>query len=124
MVPNALAQYGKLCGWTLARAHACSGDGIAIAAYLGNGPSFDRAIVDFCHAYAEQNERDYKALTEAVESGRITAKWALTGVIQTRPPTLLGKGESPLPTVARNPHPTGPSQTGPTAESVADNITS
>ena len=77
MVPKGMAQYGKLCGWTLARAHARSGDRIAIAAYLGQGPSFDRAIVEFSHAYAEQNERDYKALTKAVESGRITAETGL-----------------------------------------------
>ena len=62
-----MAAYGRLCGWTLARAHARSGDRIAIAAYLGKSAIFDRAIVEFSHAYAEQNERDYKALTEAVD---------------------------------------------------------
>jgi uncharacterized protein (DUF2252 family) len=77
MVPTGMAEYGKLCGWTLARAHARSGDRIAIAAYLGKGPSFDRALVEFSHAYAEQNERDYKALTKAVASGRITAETGL-----------------------------------------------
>ncbi len=77
MVPNGMATYGRLCGWTLARAHARSGDRIAIAAYLGKSAAFDRAIVEFSHAYAEQNERDYKALTEAVESGRITAETGL-----------------------------------------------
>jgi hypothetical protein len=77
MVPQGMAQYGKLCGWTLARAHARSGDRIAIASYLGNGPSFDRAIVEFSKAYAEQNEADYKALTKAVASGRITAEKGL-----------------------------------------------
>jgi uncharacterized protein (DUF2252 family) len=77
MVPKALATYGRLCGWTLARAHARSGDRIAIAAYLGGGPSFDRAIVEFSHAYAEQNERDYDALKKAVESGRIVAETGL-----------------------------------------------
>ena len=77
MDPRAMAQYGKLCGWTLARAHARSGDRIAIAAYLGKGRSFDRAILEFSQAYAEQNERDYKALAKAVESGRVTAE---TGV--------------------------------------------
>ena len=77
MVPKAMAQYGRLCGWTLARAHARSGDRIAIAAYLGSGTSFDRAIVEFSHAYAEQNERDYKALAKAVESGRVTAETGL-----------------------------------------------
>ena len=77
MVPSGMATYGRLCGWTLARAHARSGDRIAIAAYLGKGPSFDRAIVEFSHAYAEQNERDYEALAAAVESGRIIAETGL-----------------------------------------------
>jgi uncharacterized protein (DUF2252 family) len=77
MVPKGMATYGKLCGWTLARAHARSGDRIAIAAYLGNGTSFDRAIVEFSKAYAEQNQRDYQALSAAVESGRIAAETGL-----------------------------------------------
>ena len=77
MVPKAMAAYGKLCGWTLARAHARSGDRIAIAAYLGGGDSFDRAILQFSEAYAEQNESDYKELAAAVKSGRITAETGL-----------------------------------------------
>jgi uncharacterized protein (DUF2252 family) len=77
MLPTGMVAYGRLCGWTLARAHARSGDRIAIAAYLGKGPSFDRAIVEFSHAYAEQNERDYQALAAAVKSGRITAETGL-----------------------------------------------
>jgi len=77
MVPKAMAAYGKLCGWTLARAHARSGDRIAIAAYLGGGDSFDRALVEFSRAYADQNDRDYQALAEAVKSGRITAETGL-----------------------------------------------
>jgi uncharacterized protein (DUF2252 family) len=77
MVPQAMAVYGKLCGWTLARAHARSGDRIAIAAYLGNGDRFDRALVEFCKAYADQNDRDYQALKNAVDSGTIEAQ---TGV--------------------------------------------
>ena len=72
-----MATYGTLCGWTLARAHARSGDRIAIAAYLGNGDSFDRAIVEFSKAYAEQNERDYNALDDAVTSGKIKAETGL-----------------------------------------------
>ena len=60
MVPDGMAVYGRLCGWTLARAHARSGDRIAIASYLGGGNTFDRAILDFSRAYAEQNERDYQ----------------------------------------------------------------
>ena len=77
MVPTGMAAYGRFCGWTLARAHARSGDRIAIAAYLGSGSRFDRAIVDFAHAYAEQNARDYKALAAAAKSGRITAQRGL-----------------------------------------------
>ncbi|MGZ6638653.1 MAG: DUF2252 domain-containing protein, partial [Solirubrobacteraceae bacterium] len=77
MVPKAMAAYGKLCGWTLARAHARSGDRIAIAAYLGNGDSFDRAILGFSQAYADQNDRDYQELAAAVKSGRITAQTGL-----------------------------------------------
>ena len=77
MVPESMAAYGKLCGWTLARAHARSGDRIAIAAYLGNGDSFDRAILGFSQAYADQNDRDYQELAAAVKSGRITAETGL-----------------------------------------------
>jgi uncharacterized protein (DUF2252 family) len=77
MVPKGMATYGRLCGWTLARAHARSGDRIAIAVYLGKGPSFDHAVVQFSEAYAEQNERDFKALAKAVKSGRITAETGL-----------------------------------------------
>jgi hypothetical protein len=77
MLPTGMSAYGRLCGWTLARAHARSGDRIAIASYLGKGPTFDRAILEFSHAYAEQNELDYKALKDAVKSGKITA---VTGV--------------------------------------------
>ena len=65
--------YGELCGWTLARAHARSGDRIAIAAYLGQSAVFDQAIAEFAAAYADQNERDYQVLSAAVGSGRVTA---------------------------------------------------
>jgi hypothetical protein len=77
MVPAGMATYGKLCGWTLARAHARSGDRIAIASYLGNSNSFDRALVEFSQAYAEQNERDYQALATAVKTGKIRAQTGL-----------------------------------------------
>ncbi len=73
-VAKGLALYGRTCGWTLARAHARSGDRIAIAAYLGRGDRFDCALAEFAEAYADQNERDYAALAEAVESGRIAAR--------------------------------------------------
>jgi uncharacterized protein (DUF2252 family) len=74
MVPRGMRMYGELCGWTLARAHARSGDRIAIAAYLGGSDVFDRAITQFAAAYADQNERDHKSLADAVASGRITAE--------------------------------------------------
>ena len=74
MVPAGMRAYGEVCGWTLARAHARSGDRIAIAAYLGTSDVFDRAIADFASAYADQNERDHQALVDAVASGRITAE--------------------------------------------------
>ena len=77
MVPGGMSVYGRLCGWTLARAHARSGDRVAIAAYLGAGNQFDRAILEFSRAYADQNERDYRALVEAVESGRVIAETGL-----------------------------------------------
>jgi hypothetical protein len=77
MVPEGMVVYGRLCGWTLARAHARSGDRIAIGSYLGNGNNFDRAILEFSGAYAEQNERDYQRLADAVKSGRITAQTGL-----------------------------------------------
>jgi hypothetical protein len=70
----ALGAYGRICGWTLARAHARSGDAIAIAAYLGSGESFDRAMASFAETYADQNDRDYRTLKEAAASGRIAAE--------------------------------------------------
>jgi hypothetical protein len=77
MSPSGLAAYGRLCGWTLARAHARTGDRVAIAAYLGASARFDRAMADFAQAYAEQNDRDYEALRDAVAAGRVEA---LSGV--------------------------------------------
>ena len=77
MNPETMARYAGLCVTTLARAHARSGDRIAIASYLGNSDTFDVAIAEFAEAYADQNERDYKALVEAERSGRITARRGL-----------------------------------------------
>ncbi|MET9968606.1 DUF2252 domain-containing protein [Streptomyces sp. NPDC006356] len=74
MDPGTLALFARLCGASLARAHARSGDPIAIAAYLGRGDTFDRALVRFAEAYADQNERDHRALADAVTAGRITAR--------------------------------------------------
>ena len=73
MSAGTLTFYGRLCGWTLARAHARSGDPIAIAAYLGEDDTFDLAITDFSQRYADQNERDYDAFVEAVRTSRIAA---------------------------------------------------
>jgi len=74
MDPPELETYGATCGWTLARAHARSGDRIAIAAYLGSSDSFDRAMASFAETYADQNDRDYNTLGDAAVSGRIVAE--------------------------------------------------
>ena len=66
--------YAQICGWTLARAHARSGDRVAIGAYLGNGDVFDQAMVRFARRYADQNELDHGALTDAIASGRVEAR--------------------------------------------------
>ena len=73
MVPDGLSFYAGLCGWTLARAHARSGDAVVLAAYLGKKPRFDNAIVDFAARYADQNERDYVEFTNAIRTGRLQA---------------------------------------------------
>ncbi len=77
MEPHAMAIYAQVCGAELARAHARAGDGVAIASYLGSGDTFDRAMATFAEAYADQNERDYAALQEAVASGRVVAETGL-----------------------------------------------
>jgi uncharacterized protein (DUF2252 family) len=74
LTPHGLGLYARMCGWTLARAHARSGDRVAIAAYLGAGEVFDRAIADFSESYADQSERDHATLVAAIESGRIAAE--------------------------------------------------
>jgi hypothetical protein len=73
MDPAGMGQYAKICGWTLAHAHARSGDPIAIAGYLGSGHVFDRAAAEFAITYADQNEHDYAAFLDAIDSGRIKA---------------------------------------------------
>jgi hypothetical protein len=77
MMPAGMELWGRMCGWTLARAHARSGDRIAIASYLGKSDAFDRAVADFSVAYADQNERDCQLLRDAVTSGRIGAQTGL-----------------------------------------------
>jgi hypothetical protein len=74
MDPFDLAAYGGMCGWTLARAHARSGDRVAIGAYLGGGTTFDEAIADFAEAYTDQNERDYEAMMAAVKDGALAVE--------------------------------------------------
>ena len=73
MIPAGMTVYARLCGWTLARAHARSGDRVALAAYLGGSAKFDQAIADFAETYADQNERDYAALQAAVKEGKVEA---------------------------------------------------
>jgi uncharacterized protein (DUF2252 family) len=73
MIPPGMTFYARLCGWTLARAHARSGDRIALAAYLGGSAKFDQAIAGFAETYADQNERDYAALRAAVKDGKAEA---------------------------------------------------
>ena len=76
-VPAGAAAYGKACGWTLARAHARSGDRLAIAAYLGKSGVFDQAVADFAETYADQNELDYQALKDAADAGRVKVETGL-----------------------------------------------
>ena len=73
LTPDALASYARVCGVTLARAHARSGFRVSISAYLGDTDEFDQAVADFANAYADTNEQDYEALLEAIESERVAA---------------------------------------------------
>jgi hypothetical protein len=77
MTPQLLASYAEMCGWTLARAHARSGDAVAISSYLGTGDTFDRAVADFAFTYADQNEADHQTLLDAIAAGTVKAE---TGV--------------------------------------------
>jgi hypothetical protein len=73
ILPRGLVQYAAACGWTLARAHARTGDRIAIAAYLGGSDTFDRAIAEFAAGYADLNEQDHRTLGQAVAEGKVSA---------------------------------------------------
>ena len=73
MDPQQLDYYARLCGWALARAHARTARASVISGYLGNSEDFDRAIADFAIAYADQNEKDYRLLLEAISAGRVLA---------------------------------------------------
>ena len=73
MIPLGLTYYARICGWTLARAHARSGDPVAMAEYLGESDAFDNSIAGFSERYADQNERDYQQFVNAVRSGRLEA---------------------------------------------------
>jgi predicted alpha/beta hydrolase len=70
--PMGLGFYGALCGWAMARAHARTGDAVAISAYLGTSDTFDAAVADFAETYADVNERDYKAYLAAIKDGRVS----------------------------------------------------
>jgi uncharacterized protein (DUF2252 family) len=74
MIPKGLIFYAQICGWTLARAHARSGDAVAMAACLGDDRAFDKAFADFAERYADQNELDYQAFRDSIASGRIEAR--------------------------------------------------
>jgi hypothetical protein len=74
MDPEAMRLYAALCGWTLARAHARTGDRIAIAGYLDGGAAFDRALVEFAERYADLNDGDYACLKAAAKAGRLPAQ--------------------------------------------------
>ena len=78
MTPEGMTFYASTCGWTLARAHARSGDPVALAKYLGKTDTFDRSVADFAKGYARQNERDYEAFVDAVRTGRIEAAQEVT----------------------------------------------
>jgi uncharacterized protein (DUF2252 family) len=73
MSATTMELYGETCAWALAAAHARTGDRIGIAGYLGSGPQFDEAVTEFAEAYADQNDLDYRALLDAIESGRLEA---------------------------------------------------
>jgi uncharacterized protein (DUF2252 family) len=75
MIPSGMQTYAQLCAWTLARAHARSGDRVAMASYLGSSATFDQAIAEFAEAYADLNERDHASLASAVETGRVEAQF-------------------------------------------------
>ena len=72
LLPAGLGFYGGICGWALARAHARSGDSVAIAAYLGGSDTFDGALADFAETYADVNQRDYAAYVAAIRAGRVS----------------------------------------------------
>jgi predicted alpha/beta hydrolase len=73
ILPDGLGVYAQLCGWTLARAHARSGDRIAIGSYIGASDVFAQALAGFATAYADQNEKDHEALVKAIADGSVPA---------------------------------------------------
>jgi len=94
LLPEGMRAYGEICGWTLARAHARSGDPLSIAAYLGGGPSFDVAVREFAESYADQNERDHQSLVAAIASGAITAEAGGVAVRRRPAPPRSAAGRS------------------------------
>ena len=105
MEPEVLKVFGRMCGSTLARAHARSGDRIAIASYLGNGAAFDRAVATFARAYADQNDRDYETVVAAIEAGELEADMDTDGRGLTPAAARLGDR---YPTSPRMPSPEEP----------------
>src|SRR5262249_11505335 len=100
MVPLGLTYYAQICGWTLARAHARSGDPVAIAQYLGDSDAFDKAITDFSERYAGQNEQDYTEFVDGVKDGRLEASEGVEGprTDAEGPGSVLGRvGAGPAP---------------------------
>ena len=89
MSATTMAGYSGLCGWTLARAHARTGDRQAIAAYLGKGDKFDRAIAEFSDAYADQNEADYRVVAAARDAGELSVESGISAAFADRPATVL-----------------------------------
>jgi hypothetical protein len=74
MTPDVLGVHAQMCAWTLARAHARSGDAVTIGSYLGGRDVFAQALADYAHAYADQTEKDHQALVQAISTGRVTAE--------------------------------------------------
>jgi hypothetical protein len=77
--PEGLGFYAEVCAWALARAHARTGDAVAIGGYMGTGDAFDGAIADFSETYADQNDTDYAAFKAAITAGRVTAAASTSG---------------------------------------------
>jgi len=92
MTHTDLAAWGRLCGWTLARGHARSGDPVAISAYLGTDDAMAEAMATFAERYADQNQRDFDAFVAAIKQGRLASDDRLEGVVPTLTKNALSQG--------------------------------